>query len=100
MQVDKSRGNDQPARIELLIGAATHLIGERNLGHAAIAQQNIHRRVDLRRRIDQVAALDQQASASSLWILSAQHSALSVSIRENPWLICVSYSFDSMKPIT
>jgi hypothetical protein len=74
MQVDESRSNDQTARIELLVGAAADLVGQSNLSNAAIAQQNIHGRVDLRRRIDHVAALDQQACGFSFLVLSTRHS--------------------------
>jgi hypothetical protein len=62
MQVDESRGNDQAASIELLVGAAADFIGGGNLGNAAVAQQNVHRRVHLRGRVDDVAALKEDRS--------------------------------------
>ena len=61
VQVDEAGRDDQSARVELLVGAAANLIGQRNFRDAPIAQQDVHRRIDLRRRIDQVAAFDQQA---------------------------------------
>ena len=38
MQVDKSRGNDETARIKFFVGASPDLIRQSNFGNAAIAQ--------------------------------------------------------------
>ena len=74
VQIDKSRGNDQTARIEFFVGAAANLVRQSDLGNSPIAQKNVHGRIDLRRRVDHVAALDQQTGVSRLVVLGAQHS--------------------------
>ena len=61
VQIDESGRNDQSASIELLV-RALDLVRRRDLGHASTFDQDVHGRVDLRRRIDQVAALDQQTA--------------------------------------
>jgi hypothetical protein len=78
VQVDEPWGNDQTARIKLLVRAATDFIRQGNFGNAAIAQQNVHGRIDLRRRVDHVPAFNQQARALSSLVLGTQHSALSI----------------------
>ena len=60
VQIDEARGDDQSAGIELLVRAAFDLVGSGNFGDAAIFQQHVHGRVDASRRIDEMAALDQQ----------------------------------------
>ena len=61
VQIDEAGSDDQAAGIEFLVGAAADFVGQSDLGDAAIAQKDVHGRVDLRRRIDQVAAFDQKA---------------------------------------
>src|SRR5258708_4527454 len=56
VQIDESRSDDQTAGIKLFIGTATDLVRQGNLSDAPIAQKNVHGRVDLRRRVNQVAA--------------------------------------------
>ena len=62
VEIDKSRCNNQPARIEFFVGPAADFPRQRDLRHPSIPQQQIHRRIDLRRRIDHVPTLDEQAS--------------------------------------
>src|SRR5258708_1134911 len=72
-QGDEGGGDNQSPSVELVVSAAANFAGQGDLGHAAIAQQNIHGRVDLRRRVDQVPAFDQQAGALSGLVLRTQH---------------------------
>ena len=60
VQVDEAGSDDQAARIEFLIAGNADFVRLRNLGDAAIAQENIHRPADLCQGIDQVAALNQE----------------------------------------
>ena len=61
MQIDESRRNDQSAGIEFLVGAGADLVGQGDLSYTSITQKNVHGCIDLRRGVDHVAALDQQA---------------------------------------
>ena len=61
MQVDEAGSDDEPAGVELLISAAANFAGWHDFSHAAVAQQDVHRCIDLRRRINQVAAFDEEA---------------------------------------
>ena len=70
VQVDETRRNDEAARVELFVGAAADFIRQSDLSHAAIPQEDVHGRVDLRPRIDQVAAFDQQARGFAFLVLS------------------------------
>ena len=60
VQVDESGGDDEPAGVEFFVGAAAGFVGEGDLGDAAIAQEDVHGRVDLCGGVDYVAAFDQE----------------------------------------
>ena len=77
MQIDEAGSNDQPARVKLLIGIATGLGRQSNLGNTSVAQKNIHGRVDLRGGVNQLPAFDQQAAAFSARHRTAPTSRLS-----------------------
>ncbi len=61
VQVDEARSDDQATRIEFLVRSAANLARRRDLGHLAVAQQDVHGRIDLRGGVDETAAFDQQA---------------------------------------
>jgi hypothetical protein len=56
MQVDKSRRNYQPASIETFTARVSKLIRPSNVRNPSVAQEDVHRRVDPRCRVDNVAA--------------------------------------------
>ncbi len=66
VQIDEAGRDDESAGIEFLIRAAFDFVGSRNFGNAAIFQQHVHGRVDARRRVDEVAAFNQQTSSCFL----------------------------------
>src|SRR5208282_4829657 len=63
MQIDEARRYRESTGIELLVRTTLDFVGRSNFGDPAILQQHVHGRVDARRRIDEVAALDQQTGA-------------------------------------
>ena len=60
MQVNEARSDDQTTRIEFLVRRTARFARRRDLSHLPIAQQNIHRGVQLRAGINKPPALDQQ----------------------------------------
>ena len=60
VQIDEAGSDDEPAGVEFFVGVAASFIGQCDFGDTAIAQKDIHRRVDLRGGIDEVAAFDQE----------------------------------------
>ena len=62
MQVDEARSNDQTARVEFFVRAATGFIGWGDLGDVAIAQQDVHGRIDPGGGIHEATAFDQKRS--------------------------------------
>ena len=69
MQIDKAGSDDQSPRIDFFMRCAAGFARRGDLGHLPVAQQDVHERVDLRGRIDEPPAFDQQAI-----IFSIQHS--------------------------
>ncbi len=61
VQIDKSRRNDQPTRVEGFV-SALDLIWESDLGYAPIPQQHIHRNIYFASRVDDVPPLNQETS--------------------------------------
>ena len=70
VQIDEAGRDDESAGIEFLgFGTpALNLVGRGNFGDAAIFQQHVHGRVDARRRVDEVAALDEQAGGGGIHV--------------------------------
>src|SRR5258708_19539372 len=95
VQIDESRSDDQTAGIKLFIGAATDLVRQGNLSDTAVAQKNVHGRVDLRRRVDNMATFDKNRSRFGLIVLHFFHS---LSIPQNPWLISPSLTLAPESP--
>ena len=62
VKIDETGSDDQSARVESFIGAGANLVGQRHFSHASIAQQDVHRSIDLRRRIE-VAPLPADVAA-------------------------------------
>ena len=61
VQVDEAGSHDQPARVEFFVCSASNLAGRRDFRDLAVAQQDVHGRVDLGGGIDEASAFDQQA---------------------------------------
>jgi hypothetical protein len=55
VQVDKSRRNYQSASIETFTARVSKLIRRSNIRNPPIAEENVHRRVNPRGRVDDVA---------------------------------------------
>ena len=68
MQINESGSNDQSTGVEFFMRGTARLARRRNFSHLAVAQQDVHERVDLRSRIDHSPALDQEAVIFSFWI--------------------------------
>jgi hypothetical protein len=62
VQVNKTRGDDQAARVEFLFGNSANPAGWSHLGDLAVAQQDVHQPIDLRCGVDEAAAFDQHAA--------------------------------------
>ena len=60
MKIDEPRRHDQSPSIKLLLGAGANFVRRSDLGHPPITQQQVHGRINLRLRIDDVPAFDQQ----------------------------------------
>ena len=60
MEINEAGGDDQAAGVEGLVGTAADLIGRRDFRNATFAQEYIHGRVELRGRVDDAAAFNQQ----------------------------------------
>ena len=59
VQIDEARGDDQAARVEGFISAAADLVWGRDLGDAAVSEEDVHGCVQLRGGVDDVTAFDQ-----------------------------------------
>jgi hypothetical protein len=66
MQINEPGANDQATSVELFVSAALDRVRTRYFRYSTISKQDIHRRVHARRRVDDVATLDQQAGCV-LW---------------------------------
>jgi hypothetical protein len=62
MQVNEAGANDQAAGAELFVGATLDRVRRRYFHYSTIAQQDVHKRVNARRRVDHLSTLDQQTS--------------------------------------
>jgi hypothetical protein len=60
VKVDEAGGDDQAAGVEFFVRATANFIGRSHFRYAAIAQEDVHGRVDLFGWIDDVAAFDQE----------------------------------------
>lgn len=60
VQVNESGSNDQISSIKFFIRAALNLPRRGDFRHPAVPEQDVHRRIDLLRRVDDVAAFDEQ----------------------------------------
>ena len=61
VQIDEAGRDDKSTRIKFFVRAAFDLVGMSYFGNAAIFQQHVHGRVDASGRVDEVAALDEEA---------------------------------------
>jgi hypothetical protein len=60
VEIDETGRNDEAPRVKSFVSAAAaDFVWRCELGHAAIAQENIHRRVQLGGWIDDAATFDQ-----------------------------------------
>ena len=64
VQIDKAGSDDESTSIEFLVRTALDFVGSGDFGDATIFQQHVHRRVDARHRVDQMAAFDQKTGSS------------------------------------
>ena len=60
MQVNEAGSDDQTARVEFSFGVTPDFVRRCNLGHLAIAQQEVHGAIDPGGRINDVTASDQE----------------------------------------
>jgi len=52
VQINESGRDNQPFRVNFLVGSAANLIGEAYLGNTSVAQKHIHDGIDLCRRVE------------------------------------------------